>query len=73
MLAGEQVSNQFVIVWNTCVRLGVFLNLFHTALGTPQPAHTPDRIIPTDLLTGILNRRAFYETANSELKKIDST
>jgi diguanylate cyclase (GGDEF)-like protein len=70
-LAGEQVSSQFVIVWNTCVRLGVFL-IFSTLLSELRSLLTHQtELSRTDSLTGILNRRAFYEAANSELKKMD--
>ena len=71
LLAGEQVSSQFVIVWNTCIRLGIFLT-FSTLLSEVRSLLTHQtELSRTDSLTGILNRRAFYETANSELKKID--
>ena len=71
LLAGEQGSSQFVIFWNTCVRLGIFL-IFSTLLSELRSLlkHQTE-LSRTDSLTGILNRRAFYETANTELKKID--
>jgi len=71
LLAEEQVSSPFVIIWNTVVRLGVFLiystllSEFHIAL-----QHQTE-LSRTDPLTGILNRRVFYEAVSMDLKKID--
>ena len=71
LLAGEHVSGPFVVIWNTAVRLGVFLiyttllSEFHIVL-----QHQTE-LSRTDSLTGILNRRAFYEVVSMELKKID--
>jgi diguanylate cyclase (GGDEF)-like protein len=70
LLAGEQVS-PFVLFWNTAVRLGIFLTYstllseFHILL-----EHQTE-LSRTDSLTGILNRRAFYEAASAELNKTD--
>ena len=70
LLAGEQVS-QFVVVWNTSVRLGIFL-IFSSLLSEFRILlEHQTELSRTDSLTGILNRRAFYEAANAELIKIE--
>ncbi len=68
--AGGQPS-LFVIIWNTCVRLGIFL-IFSTLLSEFRSllAHQTE-LSRTDSLTGILNRRAFYEAADMELQKME--
>jgi diguanylate cyclase (GGDEF)-like protein len=72
LLAGEQVS-QFAIIWNTSVRLVIFL-IFSTLLSEFHILldHQTE-LSRTDPLTGILNRRAFYEAVSTELKWIDRT
>jgi diguanylate cyclase (GGDEF)-like protein len=71
LLAGEQVSGLFVIGWNTGVRLGIFL-IFSTLLSELRSLlQHQTELSRTDSLTGILNRRAFYEAADAELKTID--
>jgi diguanylate cyclase (GGDEF)-like protein len=72
LLAGEQIS-QFAVIWNTTVRLGIFL-IFSTLLSEFRALlEHQTELSRTDSLTGILNRRAFYEAATAELKRIDRT
>lgn len=70
LLAGEQVENAFVIAWNTSTRLGFFL-IIATLLSELRAllAHQTE-LSRTDSLTGLLNRRAFYEVGGAELKKM---
>ncbi len=71
LAAGEHVSSPFVIVWNTVVRLGVFL-IYSTLLSEFRIVlQHQTELSRTDPLTGILNRRTFYEAVSMELKKID--
>jgi diguanylate cyclase (GGDEF)-like protein len=71
LLAGEQASSPFVILWNTTVRLAVFLIYSSLLSGFRGLLEHQTELSRTDPLTGILNRRAFYEAADLELKKID--
>ena len=71
LLAGEQASSPFVILWNTIVRLAVFL-IYSSLLSEFRALlEHQTELSRTDPLTGILNRRAFYEASDLELKKID--
>jgi diguanylate cyclase (GGDEF)-like protein len=71
LLAGEHVSGPFVIIWNTAIRLGVFL-IYSTLLSEFRIVlQHQTELSRTDPLTGILNRRSFYEAVSMELKKID--
>ena len=73
LLLGEEASSFFVVLWNTSVRLGIFL-IFSTLLSEFHILldHQTE-LSRTDPLTGILNRRAFYEAFSMELKWIDRT
>jgi diguanylate cyclase (GGDEF)-like protein len=71
LLSGGGPSSPAVNIWNTFIRLGTFLIFslllteFHVVL-----QHQTE-LSHTDSLTGILNRRAFYNAVSRELKKID--
>ena len=71
LLARDAASDQFVVLWNTTIRLAVFL-IFATLLAEFRTLlkHQTE-LSRTDPLTSVLNRRAFYEAANTELKRID--
>ena len=71
LLARDAASDQFVVLWNTTIRLAVFL-IFATLLAEFRSLlkHQTE-LSRTDPLTSVLNRRAFYEAANTELKRID--
>jgi len=72
LLAGEQIS-KFAVIWNTTARLAIFL-IFSTLLSEFRALlEHQTELSRTDPLTGILNRRAFYEAATAELKRIDRT
>ncbi len=66
-LAGEVLSNPLIYVWNTGVRIVAFsiltilLHELRVALAHEQ------NLSRTDSLTGIMNRRAFYEVLAKEL------
>jgi diguanylate cyclase (GGDEF)-like protein len=71
LLAGEHVSGPFVIFWNTAVRLSVFL-IYSTLLSEFRIVlRHQTELSRTDPLTGILNRRSFYEAVSLDLKIID--
>ncbi len=72
LLAGEQAS-QFVVLWNTSVRLGIFLIFSGLVSEFHKLLDHQTELSRTDPLTGILNRRAFYEAVSTELKWIDRT
>jgi diguanylate cyclase (GGDEF)-like protein len=60
-----------VIIWNTAIRLSVFL-IYSTLLSEFRIVlQHQTELSRTDPLTGILNRRSFYEAVSMELKKID--
>jgi diguanylate cyclase (GGDEF)-like protein len=70
LLADDPVSSQFVIIWNTSIRLVIFIS-FSTLLSEFRSLlEHQTELSRTDSLTGVLNRRAFYEAADLELKKI---
>ncbi len=66
-LAGEVLSSPLIYVWNTGVRivafsiLAILLHELRVALAHEQ------NLSRTDSLTGIMNRRAFYEVLAKEL------
>ena len=70
LLAGEQAS-PFVMIWNTALRLGVFLIYSSLLSEFRNLLEHQTELSRTDSLTGILNRRAFYDAAEAELKKIE--
>lgn len=68
-LAGETFSHPFILYWNECTRFGFFafttvlLSDFQSALKHQQS------LALTDPLSGLLNRRAFYEEIERELPR----
>jgi diguanylate cyclase (GGDEF)-like protein len=71
LLAGGETSSPFAIIWNTFTHLGIFL-IFATLLSEFHILlQHQTELSRTDSLTGILNRRVFYEGVSTELKKID--
>jgi diguanylate cyclase (GGDEF)-like protein len=70
LLAGEQLSPS-VTLWNTVTRLGIFLIFASLISELHTLLEQQTELSHTDSLTGILNRRAFYEAAGVELKRVE--
>ncbi len=71
LLAGEQFSSLAIIFWNAATRLGFFLIISSLLTEVRSLLITESHLSRTDALTDILNRRAFYEAASLELKKLE--
>jgi diguanylate cyclase (GGDEF)-like protein len=71
LLAGGGPTSPAVNIWNTFIRLGTFL-IFSILLSELRVLlQHQTELSRTDSLTGIFNRRAFYDAVSTELKKID--
>jgi diguanylate cyclase (GGDEF)-like protein len=71
LLSGGGPTNPAINIWNTVFRLGIFL-IFAVLLSEFRIVlQQQTELSHTDSLTGILNRRAFYNAVSRELKKID--
>jgi diguanylate cyclase (GGDEF)-like protein len=67
--AGNTYSNSFIPAWNTIIRLGFFLI---TALSLSEIKillENEQTFARIDFLTGVTNRRAFYELAETEINR----
>ena len=68
-LAGEQLSHIWIPFWNAATRAGIFmivtvlLSELHSVLDKEM------KLARTDFLTGILNRLAFYDRADLEIRR----
>ena len=68
-LAGEQLSHIWIPYWNAATRAGIFmivtvlLSELHSVLDKEM------KLARTDFLTGILNRLAFYDRADLEIRR----
>lgn len=66
-LAGETYSHEFIRYWNTGIRLSMFLVIVEI-LGNLRTSISHERSLSRiDFLTGIYNRREFYDRANQEI------
>lgn len=66
-LAGEFFANEFIRYWNTGMRFGMFI-LFAELLHSLKFALLHEQTLSrTDFLTGINNRREFYDRADLEI------
>jgi diguanylate cyclase (GGDEF)-like protein len=70
LLAGEAFSSPWVAVWNTAIRLGFFLILASLLSEVRLLLEQRTALSRQDALTGVLNKRAFYEAADLELIKL---
>ncbi len=70
ILAGERSSSPLIFLWNTATRLGFFL-IVSEAIDILSRLETELQVSRTDFLTGILNRRAFFESATREMKRLE--
>ena len=62
-LAGQEYSNILIFYWNAVVRAGFFLTTTFLLAEVRILLEQERNLSRTDSLTGILNRRAFYEYA----------
>jgi diguanylate cyclase (GGDEF)-like protein len=65
--AGENVSSVFLAIWNTAIRLGFFVVISNLLDSLRDALKLEKDLARTDSLTGVLNRRAFYELANRKI------
>ena len=67
-LAGQSYSQPLIRYWNTIVRLGFFV-LVTLLLPALKALESEKNLARTDYLTGIPNRRHFFELAQTELDR----
>ena len=65
--AGETVSSVFLAIWNTAIRLGFFVVISSLLDSLRDALKFEKELARTDSLTGVLNRRAFYELAGRKI------
>ncbi len=70
LLAGEHFSSPWINLWNTITRLGFFLVISSLLTEIHTLLKNESVLSRTDPLTGILNRRAFFESASLELQRL---
>ena len=70
-LSFSSFSHPMVPYWNLTVMLGVFLVVSTTLSKLKQALHHEKDLARTDDLTGIANRRAFFEVAAAELARMN--
>jgi len=69
VLAGESFSSTLIQYWNTFIRLGFFL-IVALLLSELRLSWEHERTLSrTDFLTGALNNRAFYDLAETEIRR----
>lgn len=68
-LAKGSHSNLIVIYWNSAVRLAFFLVVVHLLSKNKNALRLEKVLARTDPLTGIRNRRAFFELADIEIDR----
>ncbi len=69
-LLGGGESSAPLILWNTAVRLGVFLVVANLISEFRHLLKHQTELSRTDSLTGILNRRAFHEAGDTEVDRM---
>jgi diguanylate cyclase (GGDEF)-like protein len=70
LLAGEQVAGPFVVIWNTLTRMGIFVVVAALVTQLRVLLDQQTALARKDPLTGVLNRRAFFEAANVEVARL---
>jgi diguanylate cyclase (GGDEF)-like protein len=67
--SGHEYSHFAIPIWNSTMRLGFFLVASYS-IATISTLHEKERAVSrSDFLTGLLNSRAFYETATLEMER----
>jgi diguanylate cyclase (GGDEF)-like protein len=72
-LLREQTSNLFVSYWNAATLLAFFMLVTFLVSEVRLLLEKERALARTDFLTGVLNRRAFYETAKYEIARTKRT
>jgi diguanylate cyclase (GGDEF)-like protein len=67
--SGDPYSYSFIPVWNAVMRLGFFLITAFSLLEIKKLLDHEKTFARIDFLTGIANRRAFYESAGIEIDR----
>jgi diguanylate cyclase (GGDEF)-like protein len=66
-LAGQIYSNPIISYWNALIRLGFFLVVSGLIINMRASLRRETELSNTDSLTGLMNSRAFYRQATTEL------
>ena len=69
-LAGQEYSNIWIFYWNAAVRAGFFLTTTFLLAEIRFLLKQERNLSRTDSLTGVLNRRAFYEFAELQFASL---
>lgn len=70
-LSGTAYPRAFVLYWNGGVRLGLFLIISFLLSGFREQLIIEEKLADTDTLTGVYNRRAFYEKLELEIRRLE--
>ncbi|MBU0480553.1 MAG: GGDEF domain-containing protein [Proteobacteria bacterium] len=68
-LSGRVYSHPLILYWNGSVRLGLFLIIGLLFSGYRTQLTIEETLAHTDVLTGVCNRRAFYEKIEREIDR----
>jgi len=66
-LAGLQYSQSVIYYWNVGVVFGFFVISSYLLSSLKRSLETEERLARTDFLTGVSNKRSFFELANLEI------
>ena len=64
--AGREYSHSGIVIWNTWIRLGVFVVIAVTLAAFRKAVKQVEQAADTDYLTGLLNRRGFHQKLSEE-------
>lgn len=73
VLGGHVYAHPLIPMWNAMVRLGFFVIVCVLLLSLRRAVERETALARTDLLTGLLNRRAFEELAEREIERAART
>ncbi len=73
ILAGEAFSGAFIVAWNAVTMLFFFIAMSLVLSALRRSLDDERHLARTDPLTGVLNRRAFYEFVNTHILFSQST
>jgi len=65
--AGQSFSSVYIALWNAAIRLGFFVLISVLLNDLKDALKIETDLARTDSLTGVLNRRAFYELASRKI------
>jgi diguanylate cyclase (GGDEF)-like protein len=66
-LAGQTYSQVFISYWNTFIRLGFFIIVSLLFFSMKKAMEREKELSSTDMNTGLMNSRAFFQQATAEL------